>query len=118
MRYSPTILAAVGALAALSPANLAAQDQMPTAEVYFGDLNLTTDQGQARLNSRIDRAITLVCGDDHPFNVLITPSIRACHRETMAAVIPVRDDVIDRALRGQGTVEVLAFSVPRTRARR
>lgn len=117
MKYSHTILAVAGAFAALSHVPVMAEEKLPTAEVYYGDLNLLSEHGVNQLDRRIDRAITIVCGDDMPFDILFTPGIRACQRETLTAVMPARDEVIDRALRGQGKVEVLALTVTRPSSR-
>ena len=91
---------------------------MPTAVVHEGDLNLLTAAGVNQLDSRIDRAIAIVCGDTHPYDILFTPGIRACQRETLMAVTPMRDRAVDRSLHGQGTVEVLAVTATRRPARR
>lgn len=118
MNYSQSILGVAGTLIALTPAPVLAQEKMPTAVVHYGDLNLLTDSGVSQLDSRIGRAIAIVCGDTHPYNILFTPGIRACQRETLTAVTPARDEAVERALRGQGTVEVLTVTATRIPTRR
>lgn len=60
-KFALAALATPMALAALAvPA--AAQDDRPRAEVRYGDLDLASTEGRARLQRRVDGAIARMCG--------------------------------------------------------
>ena len=53
---------ALAVLAASPVPVLAAGLDQTSVKVYYGDLNLSTDEGQAELQARIEQAATVVCG--------------------------------------------------------
>lgn len=59
-----TLTAASLAIAAIATPALAGPADVPTKEVSFGDLDLTTAAGQAALDRRIDVAARKVCHMD------------------------------------------------------
>ncbi|MCB2065714.1 MAG: UrcA family protein [Erythrobacter sp.] len=78
------LAAAIAASAALAvPA--AAAEQGESVRVRYSDLNLSTDQGQAALQRRLERAAEEVCGVDRNSSGMALPSrqARRCYNETV-----------------------------------
>ena len=78
-----------------------AHAQELSVSVGYGDLDLASDAGVARLDHRIDDAIGTVCGDglgQRPLSKIM--AIRKCAKETRADVAGPRQIAIAKA-RGQ-----------------
>ena len=79
----------------------AAHAQDASVRVSYADLDLTSDSGVARFDTRIDSAVKTVCGDQigqKPLSTVL--AIRRCGRLTRADVATPRQIAIARA-RGQ-----------------
>ena len=72
-----------GALMA-APAH-ASNDEMPSVQVRYADLDLSTKEGQDTLDRRLNRAAQQVCGIDPRTSGLALPTSesRSCYRETV-----------------------------------
>jgi len=79
------LAAALAAGAMIATPAVAAEGEGATMQVRYSDLDLSTDEGQAALERRLDRAAELVCGIDRRTNGVALPSTeaRACYRETI-----------------------------------
>jgi UrcA family protein len=73
---------ALATMALATPA-VAADDQLPSVAVHYGDLDLTSEAGQKRLDSRLERAAREVCSVDEPMvgSRLAPSGSRECYRE-------------------------------------
>ncbi|MXO91444.1 UrcA family protein [Pontixanthobacter aquaemixtae] len=87
-------------LAAISAACTAAPAFADSISIQYRDLNLSTAEGQAKLEQRIDRAAKKVCKlGDHTMGTRISdPSAKACYAKAkkqasrqMAAVVQDRN---------------------------
>ena len=69
--------------AAVLAAPLAAKDEAPTVGVHYGDLDLTSAEGQRKLDIRLERAARDVCGMDERMtgSHLRADHSRVCYRE-------------------------------------
>lgn len=99
------IAIAASAAAAASFATPAHATETKSVEVSFADLNLRNDEGVARFDRRIERAIDQVCDyDGNLADRLNHNASKACVRETLANVTPARNAIIDTQKNGQVTV--------------
>lgn len=75
-------LALAFAAAALAVPAVAA-DEVPSVGVRYGDLDLTSAEGQRKLDSRLERAAREVCGVDEKMvgSHLRSQHSRVCYRE-------------------------------------
>lgn len=102
------LIAASAASAALvtptvAEARSANAEKVATERVFFGDLNLASEKGQARLDRRIQTALRRVCGDPADRIVRAGAQARACMVEGRARV----DGQVQLALGQPGTSQVL-----------
>ncbi len=58
-----TALVALAPVSAMAPAPVLAQEIITSIEVPFGDLDLSSLEGQAALETRLDAATRAVCGE-------------------------------------------------------
>ena len=86
MRFTPAILAAV--LAATAFATPAVAESPDRINVRYADLDLSTPEGQAKLERRIEKAVRTACGADDAIvgTRLASREAQACVEETKAAV--------------------------------
>ncbi|MDB5663034.1 MAG: UrcA family protein [Sphingomonas bacterium] len=99
-RIAATTLVAGAALAA-APAVAADFGAARTMDVRHGDLDLTSDQGAARLNQRIAVAARAVCGSFHPADLAAKGKALACRNETIARAAPQVELAIAEARGGR-----------------
>ena len=81
----------VAAVAAASPA------RADTRSVSYADLDLTSPQGQAVLDSRISSAIRQVCGRAFPTDLQSRRQVERCRSATLADVQAQRNDALAQA---------------------
>jgi UrcA family protein len=69
--------------AAVLAAPVAAKDEAPTVGVHYGDLDLSSPDGQRQLDLRLERAAREVCGMDEKMtgSHLRADHSRVCYRE-------------------------------------
>lgn len=74
------------AVLAVSPAAVqAASFDQASVKVAYGDLNLSTHEGQAQLQSRIERAASVVCGGNEVHRGLGEEiAFKACRADTVS----------------------------------
>ena len=60
----------------------------PQAIVRYADLNLSSERGRARLDSRIDAAADMLCGRPSYDPLTIVSAIKACHSTVQASAKP------------------------------
>lgn len=77
-----TVVAAMAIAAQVAPAHAA------SLAVGYGDLDLTSAEGHAALNQRIDRAARRVCAAEDPRNVRQLAAAGACYRVALASAQP------------------------------
>jgi len=86
---TPSILVAAAALAlsgAAVPATSAAAEPAGVMTVRFHDLNLSTPEGVAQLERRLERATRALCATDPVLaSAAIEAERRACEQETLVA---------------------------------
>ncbi len=77
------LAAAFTAGAMIATPALAQSDALQSVPVQYSDLDLSTDEGQAALERRLDRAAQKVCGIDRRTSGHALPSAeaRGCYRE-------------------------------------
>lgn len=73
-------LTTLAAFALLASPVLADPSQPPSRAVGYGDLDLGSPQGQAKLASRIRGAVTAVCGAPNPLELREVSNVRKCRR--------------------------------------
>lgn len=94
-------------LTTVSPA-LAAEERQSRI-VNYGDLDLTSDSGEARLHRRIRAAVSQVCGRRYASTLTEMRAFRRCSLGTMADVGPKAEVAIAAATaRSNGTQVALA----------
>lgn len=107
-----TTAAASFALAAASlaagTASAAPFGDAPSAEVRYGDLDLTSTHDVARLNRRIVSAAKAVCGNYDPRNLPQATNAKACVNEAIAAAMPT----VELAVAHAGEGAKLAGALP------
>ena len=72
-----TSLAAAAFILAATPVQA---ENPPSRAVGYGDLDLSSPQGQAKLASRIRGAVTAVCGAPNPLDLREVSNVRKCRR--------------------------------------
>lgn len=98
-RFAPMI-AFVGFALAASPA-LAGGVEKVSADVRYGDLNLTSEQGAATLNRRIALAAEKVCGRPDRRDIKASQAASSCRADAIAAAKPTVELAIANARNGQ-----------------
>ncbi len=81
-------LTLMSAVITVAPAGI---HQPGQAVVKYGDLNLSTVDGQEVLDQRLDRAVRIVCGTVRGEPLYMRMAIRKCVRTTVKLVAPQRD---------------------------
>lgn len=79
-----TIVAAMAIAAQVAPAPA----QAASMAVSYADLDLTSAEGHATLDARIDRATRRVCAAEDPRNLRAVVASHACYRVAMASAQP------------------------------
>lgn len=79
------LAAALAASAMIAAPVYAAAGEGASVSVRYADLDLSTSEGQATLERRLDRAAENVCGIDRRTSGMAMPSAeaRSCYRETI-----------------------------------
>lgn len=79
------LAAALAASAMIAAPVYAADGEGASVSVRYADLDLSTSEGQATLERRLDRAAENVCGIDRRTSGMAMPSAeaRSCYRETI-----------------------------------
>ena len=109
--FRKTILSATVVVAALAANPAYAEDAGSSRIVYFGDLNLASTKGAATLQRRVERAISLVCGDGYIGDVKTQQSIRACRQAAHASAGPKVAQLVDQSRRmASADVNVMRIS--------
>ena len=104
LKTLPALAALLAASALLAPtASQAAETN--SVRVSYADLNLTSDFGRDRLQSRIAYAAETVCGPADHRDVPFAQKVRECRTATIADVQPAYQAAVNSAR--HGTVEVL-----------
>lgn len=109
MKSVYAILAAATVLAMATPsfADVVVKDDqladVPRRDVHFADLNLDTQEGLDRLNSRIAMAVRSVCGTAdirslHQFGI-----VRDCRQESLQRAFVDRDAILTARLAALAT---------------
>ena len=95
MRMQSLALALATAVLAV-PA--AAADQAPSVAVHYGDLNLTSEDGQRQLDLRLERAAREVCGVNEKAtgSHLTSQHSRVCYREARRELDQQYAEVVSR----------------------
>jgi UrcA family protein len=99
MLLSRTLVCLALAAAGTFPAAAASPARLPVGApltVSTSDLNLTTVDGRARLDSRIARAADRLCAPPYPGiqTAEVRTAYQACVAETIAAAAPMREAAI------------------------
>ena len=96
------------------------QAQDVSVSVGYGDLDLTSETGVARLDRRIGAAVDRVCGDHRDqLEISAVRAVRKCARLTLEDVQGPRQIAIERARGRNPSVELAAGgAVPVTARRR
>lgn len=81
---------------------------VPYREVRFGDLNLDTQQGLDRLNTRIVSAVLLVCGQSDNRQLREYGMMRDCREASMTRAFADRDTVLAARMAARGQPDKLA----------
>lgn len=76
--------AAVAVAGALVLSAVPAAASQRSVEVRYGDLNLASEAGSAKLKQRVALAVKKVCGDADMRNLAERESVIRCRRETAA----------------------------------
>jgi len=100
----PALVALLAASALVAPTVSQAADTN-SVRVSYADLNLATDFGKDRLQSRIAFAAETVCGPADHRDVPFTQKVRECRTATIFDVQPAYQAAVNSAR--HGTVEVL-----------
>lgn len=89
------------ALAASLPATAVLAEEVPTAKVEFGDLDLRSDAGVEVLDRRLKGTISRMCGDRPGGGWIVALAAKRCVAATLADITPQRDAVIRLARSGK-----------------
>ena len=94
-------LAAVALLGMAGAATAGEPDaKLPTAEVYYGDLDLRTSNGRDQLEKRVKRAVRNVC-PAFSREVQRNAQVRECHKVALNAVRPQIEMAVVAHKKGQ-----------------
>lgn len=104
------------AMASPSLADVVVKDQRPAGqqlgqqyrEVRFGDLNLDSQEGMNRLNTRIAVAVRNVCGQADNRVLQQVAFVRDCRNESLARAFADRDAIVAARLAARGQPERVA----------
>jgi UrcA family protein len=97
MKVRSTLLAIAACMAMTPTAGSAATPPAKAVLVPYGDLNLASPAGRARLDRRVFRAATALCGRYDPRELRLSALSRACRDETIAGVRGQRDAALEGA---------------------
>lgn len=86
----PIIL--IATVAAVQPASA------ETRIVSYADLDLSSPQGQAALDRRIEHAVRQVCGRPFPTNLQSREEVEECRSQTLSSVQAQRNDAFAQAI--------------------
>ena len=75
-----------------------------SVKVSYADLNLATDQGQYRLQGRINGAARIVCEIEDSRELALRSATNACRGDAVASAKPAFDAAVAAARRGSVTV--------------
>ncbi|HEX7852727.1 MAG TPA: UrcA family protein [Sphingobium sp.] len=90
-------------VAAIIPGVAFAQDRLPDVAVSYSDLNLSTAEGVATLDRRLDHAIEAACPSSTGISDLSRLNvIEACHTAKWQEIASARGNLLARA-RTKGT---------------
>lgn len=107
----PTLLASItGALILSAPASAGAIEST-SAEVRFGDLDLTSEADVTRLQHRIRRAAKAVCGASDIRDLKASQAAAACRTAALANAAPKAELAVANARDGQSLAANAAFEV-------
>jgi len=81
----------IASVAAANPA------QAEGRRVSYADLDLTSPQGQAVFDRRIESAIRQICGRPFPSDLQTSHQVQRCRSETRADVQAQRNDALAQA---------------------
>jgi UrcA family protein len=98
-------LAALAVAAALVVPTVSQAAETDSVRVSYADLNLASNFGQDRLQSRIVHAAQVVCGPADHRDVPFTQKVAECRKDTVADAQPAYAAAVAAAR--HGTVEVL-----------
>lgn len=89
-------LASIAAIA-LAAAPVAAMDEVPSMTIKHSDLDLARADHQAKLDRRINAAVTQVCGQTSARTLSLNEDIRACREAAFANAKRASAQAIARA---------------------
>lgn len=84
--------AAAAAVAATTPA----MADVKTTSVNYQDLDLSSPQGEARLQTRIKYAVKKVCGSPRAFSLAEKQDLARCEANALAAATPKVERTVAR----------------------
>ena len=87
-------LVPLAVMASLIAVNPAAAEPYGTEKVRHADLDLTSAEGIAALDSRINSAVRKVCGYAFPADLHSMKSVHRCRQDTLADVQPQRSKAL------------------------
>lgn len=95
---------ALALTAAVLAAPVVAADEAPSVAVRYGDLDLTSAEGQQQLDSRLERAAREVCGvnEKRTGTYLRSQSSRECYREARRHLDQQYAEVVSRKSAARG----------------
>ncbi|MGH6786094.1 MAG: UrcA family protein [Novosphingobium sp.] len=85
----------LGAALALVPVTAEATAQGVQVKVSYADLDLSSSDGKAVLDRRLDRAVSMVCGKGSNATVREQAASRRCRRIATAEIAPQRQLAIN-----------------------
>jgi UrcA family protein len=94
MKMRSTLLAIAAVAAATLMTGIAVSPAVAhdaAIAVPYGDLNLASPAGRDRLDRRVLRAATLLCGEYQPLDLRLSALSRACRDEAVAGARRQRD---------------------------
>lgn len=103
LKISVLSLVAIGALCGSSSALARAPEQMLSERVRYIGLDLTTREGLALLDRRIERAAQRVCEPVQAFTLGEKAAVRTCVAKARRDAAVQRDQAIARAQRRLGS---------------
>jgi UrcA family protein len=112
MKVRSTLLALAAVAAATLMTGIAVSPAVAgeTVAVPYGDLDLASAAGRARLDSRVFRAATMICGRYDPRELRLSALSRACRDDAIAGVRGQREAALGGgALHADVSVSQAAF---------